>query len=245
MSNLSSSIRWDMKLQYKYGLYIVTGIVTFLYVLLLMPLPENLLDRITVFIIFTDPALLGFLFIGALVLFEKSERTLDALTVTPLKVDEYMVSKMVSLSILALGSSLIIVLFSHGLTPNFPAFVTGVLLTSLFFTLIGFIAVVRFNTLNEYFLTQIFYMGILNLPLLDYFGILKSPVFYAIPTQASLILLRSAFGEVATWEILYSVIYLLLWIGITYVWAKRAFYRYIILKQKGGLLGGVRGWLQT
>jgi len=245
MSKLLTTVKWDMKLQYKYGLYIVTGIVTFLYVLLLMPLPENLLDRITIFIIFTDPALLGFLFIGALVLFEKSERTLDALTVTPLKVKEYMASKMISLSILAMGSSLIIVLFSHGFSLNYLSFTTGVLLTSLFFTLIGFIAVVRFNTLNEYFLTQIFYMGILNLPLLDYLGVLKSPVFYVIPTQASLVLLRSAFGEVAMWELLYAVIYLALWIGIAYVWAQRAFYRYIILKHRGGLSGGVRGWLQT
>ena len=237
MSKLSSTVKWDMRLQYKYGFYYVYAIVTFLYIILLRQLPEGLLGIATTFVIFTDPGFLGFLFIGAIILFEKSEQTLNALTVTPLKVNEYIFSKTLSLTILALLTSLIIVLFSYGLDFNYLALILGVLLTSFFFTLIGFIAVAKFNTLNEYFLTSVFYMIILTLPLIDFFKLLESPLFYLVPTQASLVLLQSAFEEVASWEIIYAVLYLVLWIIYIYRWAHRSFYRYIIMKQKGRALG--------
>ncbi|MDY6966455.1 MAG: ABC transporter permease [Halobacteriota archaeon] len=238
MSKLPSTVKWDMWLQYKYGFYYVYAIVTFLYIILLRQLPEGLLGIATTFVIFTDPGFLGFLFIGAIIFFEKSEQTLNALTVTPLKVNEYIFSKTLSLTILALITSLIIVIFSYGIDFNYLALILGVILTSFFFTLIGFIAVAKFNTLNEYFLTSVFYMIILTLPLIDLFQLLESPLFlYLIPTQASLVLLQSAFEEVASWEVIYAVLYLIVWVIFIYRWAHRSFYRYIIMKQKARALG--------
>ena len=232
MSRLASSVKWDLLLQYKYGFYYVYAIVTFLYIILLRQLPEGLLGIATTFAIFTDPAFLGFFFIGAIVLFEKSEQTLDALTVTPLKINEYIYSKTLSLTILALLTSLIIAIFSYGLNVNYLSLIVGVILTSFFFTLVGFIAVARFNTLNEYFLTSVFYMIVLVIPLLGFFRLFETSLFYLIPTQASLVLLQSAFGEVAAWEIIYAFLYLTVWIIFTFRWAHRSFYRYIIMKQK-------------
>jgi fluoroquinolone transport system permease protein len=52
-------------------------------------------------VIFSDPTLLGLIFIGAIVLYEKSERVMGSLSASPVRVGEYVASKGVSLGIIS------------------------------------------------------------------------------------------------------------------------------------------------
>jgi len=54
---------------------------------------------------------------------------------------------------------------------------------------------------------------------------------YLHPVQAMLTLLKGAFQTIELWEAIYGVFYSTLWIGILFTLAKRAFDRFIILKQ--------------
>ncbi|MCB0553945.1 MAG: hypothetical protein KDD02_10365, partial [Phaeodactylibacter sp.] len=72
------------------------------YVLILLNLPDGQYGWLTVFLIFNDPMGLGLMFIGALYLFEKNENTLQALSVTPLRAWQYLASKTITLSLIAL-----------------------------------------------------------------------------------------------------------------------------------------------
>ncbi|WP_456297986.1 fluoroquinolone export ABC transporter permease subunit [Geosporobacter subterraneus] len=121
---------------------------------------------------------------------EKGDNTLEYLIATPLRTWEYLVSKMISLTVLAVLAGTIIALFSRGKAVNYYLLLGGIVLTSFLFILIGFVAVAKFRTVNEYVMTSVLYMMVLPLPLLDFFGILQSPLFYLFPTQASLLLLR-------------------------------------------------------
>ena len=231
MRRLNACIRGDLLLQVKYGFYAVYAILTVLYILLLKRLPDQVLDMAVPLIIFTDPSLLGFYFIGALILLEKGENTLECLIATPLRIWEYLVSKMISLTMLALLAGTIIAIFSKGKEVNYFLLFGGILLTSFLFILIGFMAVAKFRTVNEYMMTSVLYMMVLCLPLLDFFGIVQSPFFYLLPTQASLLLIRGAFQPVGIWNILYAIVFLAVSISVAYKLAYRAFYRFIILKE--------------
>lgn len=231
MKRLVRSIRGDIFLQVKYGFYAVYALVTIVYVVILKQLPDKFLRVILPFIIFSDPSVLGFFFISGLVLLEKGEKTLEYLISTPLRTKEYLYSKMISLTLLSIVSSLVIAVFSYGQKFNFLLLILGIVLTSFFFILIGFVAVAKFPTINEYILSAIIYTTILCLPLVDYFGLFQSFAFYIFPTQASLLLIRGAFEGLETWQLSYGVLYLAFWIIIAYRLAFRSFYRFIILKE--------------
>jgi len=74
MKRLLATVLWDLRLQVKYQILTVAVIVTILYVAIFKLLVKDEFDELLVLLIFTDPAMLGFIFIGALVLFEKSSK---------------------------------------------------------------------------------------------------------------------------------------------------------------------------
>ncbi|MBA1336453.1 MAG: hypothetical protein HPY66_2888 [Firmicutes bacterium] len=162
---------------------------------------------------------------------ERGESTLDYIIITPLRIREYLISKVITLTSLALLTGTAISAMSPLSGFNVPLLVTGIALTSVLFILIGFMAVARFRTVNEYMLTSLLYISVFCLPILDYFGLYRSWVFYLLPTQASLVLIRGAFELPAAWLILYSISYLIICIAAAFPFAYRAFYRFIVLKE--------------
>jgi len=187
-------------------------------------------------LLFFDPAVIGIVFVGALVLFEKSENVLNALVITPMKTDDYLLSKIISLTILSIISASVfmtlMVIFNQ---TEFNLFylLVGIVLTSVMLILLGFILVSRVQNVNGYMLGIIIgFLGLSFPPLLDLFGLFENPIFYLWPTQASFILFDGVFraSSLELWEIAYGIIYQLIWIVILYFLAKKAFYEYIILK---------------
>lgn len=234
MKRLAVAVKGDVLLQIKYGFYAIYAIITTVYIIILRQLPYQSLHKAIPFIVFSDPSFLGFFFIGGLILLEKGENTLEFLVVTPLRIKEYLLSKMISLTLLAALTSYVISIFSYGLNFNKLLFTTGIILTSFFFILIGFIAVARFQTVNGYLLTAIGYITVMSIPLLGYFGLYKNWLFYLLPTQASLILIDGAFAPKKLWEVLYAYSYLGICIILAYRLAYRLFNKYIILREGEG-----------
>ena len=245
--SVTAMLRWNARLQFRYGFYAVYAVVTVLFGLGLSGLPTTVRTDTLVMVLFADPGFLGFYFIGALVLFEKNEGVLHALVASPLSADEYLAAKTLSLAFIATLGALVITLFVHGIAFHPVWFLLGLGLTAGLFVLVGFVAVARFDSLNAYFLTAIVYTVPLSLPLLDHFAVVESPLFYLIPTQASLVLIGAAFEARPVWELAYAIGYLAVGIAIAYGGARRAFERHIVREterepttndQRGTLLVG-------
>ncbi len=232
MKRLLKSVRGDIFLQMKYGIYLIYGIITLVYVVLLRQLSINIIDTAVPLVVLTDPSMLGFFFIGGLVLFEKGEGTLEYLVVSPLSINYYLISKMLSLTLVSTIVGLLVAMLTYGDKINILLLLIGIILTSFLFILIGFIAVVPFNTVNKYMLSSILYVTFLFSPFIDYFGMYRSWLFYLIPTQASILLIFGSFKELELWSSIYSISYLIIWILIAYKIAHKRFIGYIILKSK-------------
>ena len=189
-------------------------------------------------LLFFDPAVIGIVFVGALVLFEKTENVLQALVITPMKTDDYLLSKVISLTILSLISAtvfMLLMVFFNETEFNLAYLFLGITLTSIMLILIGFILISRVQSVNGYMLGMI--IGFLALtfpPLLDLFGLFENPVFYLWPTQASFIIFDGVFNasNLEIWEIAYGIGYQILWIVLCYYLAKKMFYEFII--SRGG-----------
>jgi fluoroquinolone transport system permease protein len=176
--------------------------------------------------------MIGFVFIGALVLFEKESGTLDALIVTPLRKGEYLISKALSLGLIATLCSLVMVIAGHGWNIKYFPFIYGIAFTSSIFTLIGFIGVSRVRSMNQFIIIIPMFLVPFVLPLLNFFNLTHSWLLYLIPTQAFLDLLWASMHPVPPVRILFALIYLPIWLGLTYFLALRAFDRNIILSSQ-------------
>jgi fluoroquinolone transport system permease protein len=165
-----------------------------------------------------------------MVLFEKGQKTLEGLFITPIRMAEYILSKIISLTILALLSGFLITVATFGISFNFAWLFLGISLTSVLFVLLGFTLVSITKSVNAYLVFSPVYMIVTMIPLLDYFQVVKSPLFYLIPTQASLTLMAGAFAPSPIGEMVLSTVLLLGFICPAYLWAAKWFYKYIVLR---------------
>lgn len=240
-TRLGSMVRRDVELQYRYGFYAVYVVLIALFVLALRQVPEASLVLALVVVLFGDQGFLGFYFVGSLVLFEKREGVLDALVTSPLRPREYLLSKVLSLTALALVASTTITALTYGTGFDPLFFLLAMVLTSALFVFVGFIAVSRFDSINAYFLTALAYTLPLGAPLVDFFGLVTHPLLYLLPSQASIVLLEAAFGPVPASELAYGVGYLGLWCVAAYWFAERAFVRDVVEGRGGGVGPDRRG----
>ncbi|NYB75170.1 ABC transporter permease [Sedimentibacter hydroxybenzoicus DSM 7310] len=145
---LINLIYGDCRFQFKYGFYFIYSIFTIMYVTIVLFLPLEWREKAAAVLIFSDPSAMGLFFMGAIVLFEKSERVLSTIAVSPVRADEYIISKVVSLGIISAISGASIALSADA--QNMLIVITGVIAGSALFTLIGLIVAVNINSLNQF-----------------------------------------------------------------------------------------------
>jgi fluoroquinolone transport system permease protein len=219
--------RLDCRLQRRYGFYFAASFIAVVWIVILRFMRPEVLPLAVPFIVFVDLAVVGFYFMAGALLFEKSERTLQALLVSPLRFREYLASKLLTLTLLAMIVSLAVAVVGYGPHFNLFFFLTGVALTSLLTLLVGLIAVAPYDSISRFLIPAQFYMLILYAPLAHFFGWWTSPMIYLIPTQGSLLMLRGAFRTIRPWQTAYATLYQLLWLVALTVLARRRFDRHI------------------
>lgn len=145
---LGRLIRGDIHFRWKYGFYFIYFILTLLYVCAIAALPEHWKNNIAAIMIYSDPAAMGLFFMGAIVLLEKSQKVLNAMVVSPVKVSEYILSKTVALIAISTIIAMILGLVSG--SNHLLGIAVGTALTSAIFTMLGIIAATRISNLNQF-----------------------------------------------------------------------------------------------
>lgn len=198
---LKALILGDVRFQIKYGFYLVYLFFSILYIGILFALPPAWRQTAAILMIFSDPAAMGLYFMGAIVLFEKSERVLNSIAISPVKPREYVISKLVSIGCIstivaaAIGASCDVII-----KPFF--FLTGIFLCSWLFSAIGLIIACRIASLNQFIIATIPAELIINLPALAWlFGYRKSWLLYH-PGVSLIELLRGSGHEWQAWIVL-------------------------------------------
>ncbi|WP_078553882.1 ABC transporter permease [Bacillus alkalicellulosilyticus] len=233
MNSLMVMLRQDVKFQIRHGFYLVYAVITLMYIALLSFIPEKAKPMTTVIIVFSDPSALGYFFIGGIILLEKGQNIYDNLFVTPLQIRDYLLSKVVSLGLLSVLTASVIHIAIFGLYHITFLFILGVFLTSVFFTLIGIGVAVRCKSLNGFFLMSPFYALIFCVPIVGFVQLYDSPLYYLLPTQASLLLINSTFSPVGVGEMVLLLTSIVVWLGIAFLWAQHSFHTQVVLKVGG------------
>ena len=224
----------DVKFQMRHGFYYAYTFVSAIYILALLFMPPNIRIFVAILLIFSDPGIMGFFFIGGIILLEKDQHVLDNLFVTPYKVSDYILSKTLSLGLLAVSTSLAIVVAVFGTSFSPLPLILGVLLTSFFFVQLGIVLAVRARSLNSYLINSSLYLTPFVLPMLEYLGLFTTPLFALMPVRASLFLIGAGFRHESTAGLVWASLVLLLWGAAAHLWARSSFNKFIINREGGG-----------
>ncbi len=146
---LVALVRHDLRLQARYGIYLAYGFVVAFYVVVLVGLGDLLPSWAIGVLLYSDPAAVGFFFLGALMLLEKGEGVRMALAAAPPGAVDYFVGKVITLTGLSVLAALIIVLAVHP-DADLVLLLIGQALTSLSFIGLGVPLALRFRTVNGY-----------------------------------------------------------------------------------------------
>ncbi len=230
MRRLLATIRCDIRLQFRNGFYYVAAFVLIGWAGLFSQLPAVAWGRFLPALLLGNLIAATFYFIAGLVLLEKGEGTLEVQVITPLTTWEYLASKVITLAALSLIESVIIVCLAQGLDFGVFPLVMGIVVASAIYVLVGFVAVARYDSINEYLFPSMIYSTILVLPLLHYFGLWEHWLFYLHPLQAPLILMKAAFEPVADWQMVYGLACSAVWLVPIFLWSKRSFLSFIVIK---------------
>lgn len=207
MSRLLTLAAHDARLQYRYGIYIAYTFVVAMYVLVLANAGPYLPSFAIGIIIYSDPAALGFFFLGALMMLERAERVRTALAVAPISSADYVAAKVMTLTAVSLVACAVLLVVVHGAGNPLLLLVT-VALTSVCFIGIGVPIALRFRTVNGYLigagglLTPI--IGPAALALLD-----PLPAWLAVwppVAQFRLILVATGYGAAGPAEIAFMLL---------------------------------------
>jgi fluoroquinolone transport system permease protein len=173
-----------------------------------------------------------FFFVAALVLFEKREGVLEALVVTPLRGDEYLAAKVTTLTLLAGLEGLVIVLLGWGSDLRLAPVLLGCAVVGVLYTLLGFLVVFRYDSLNEFLLPASLFMTVMQLPVFSSLGVWDAPYFWLWPTKGALLLFQAGFAPIGAGAFAYALLASAFWIVLLAALVRRAF-RHFIVRSEG------------
>ena len=230
MTRLIATVQWDVVRQFRSGFYYASAFFVLVWAAVFVPIPAGTFDLglLLPALMLVNLSVVGFYYIGALVLLEKSEGSLSGVITTPLRQGEYLLAKMISLSGLAILESglLIVLIYGFGFRPLL--LLSGMVFLGGIYVLAGFIAIIRYDSVNEFLLPSVLVVTLLLVPAVDYFGFWPSPLFYLHPVQPPLMLLRAAFAPLASWQIAYGFLGSAVWLAAGFVLAKRLFKKFVV-----------------
>lgn len=225
---MAATLRCDARLQRRNGFYYAAGFVALVWLLLITQLPEDQVAWLMPVFVLSNLVINTFYFVAGQVLLEKGEGTLQAQVVTPLRRDEYLGSKIMTLTGLAILENLTIVAFGYGWPASPVLLLAGMGTASAIYVLAGFILVSRYDSINAFLFPSVFFTLAFAPPFLAYLGLWTSPLAYLHPLQAPLVLLAGGFAPLSESELLYGLAWSASWIALLFAWAGRAFSRNII-----------------
>ena len=227
MSRLLGALKLDMLFQFRSGFHIIYAIISVIYITIVNALPQTWGELAVPFLIFSDPSVLGFFFIGGLVMLEKGQGILDLVSVTPLSETEFLLSKIISLNAIAVAASLSIGIFTHQ-TFNVFLMLSSVILSASFFTIVGFLVALSSHSINHYFGRVIPMMLVIILPVFTLIEFPWSKLFYLLPSVAVARLMMMAFFDGNLSDTLICLVIAFLWNLFIFNYAVNKFKIYVI-----------------
>lgn len=169
------------------------------------------------------------MFGASMLLLEKSQGTLSALRVTPLQSKDYIVSKLLTLTVFACSESAIAFVLSGASTPKEPfLLLLGLGFLGSMYALVGLLLAVPHQSVTQFLFPGAALASILlQLPVLALWNIGPQELWWFIPSTAPMHLVYGGFAGITTPKLLLSFVVASLYLaGLAFI-CRRRFLRWI------------------
>ncbi len=230
MTQLFKQIGWQFLIFQRNNLVTMIAGITAFYILIIYLIRdfENV-DRFITLLIYNDPAIVGFVFIGISIMLEKDQQVLPALFVTPLNLHHYLVSRIITLSTIGYCGALPMVLMAKGTSFDFILFSVGSFSTCLLFCLMGIFVVSYTTEVLHFLLRSIPLLIFMSLPLLNYFELTDLSLLKLFPVQGGLNLMVNSYRDQPNFgEVIFGIISIAIWTPPLYWAVYRIFTKKIV-----------------
>lgn len=225
-----TAFKADVIFQIKQGFYFVYILLALLYLILLSQFDMSVVKIMLPIIVYIDPSVLGLFFIGGITMLEKEQGILALIYVTPLRMWEYMLSKLASLTVLSLTVAIVITFISYNGSVNYFLLIAAILLTSTFYTLVGFIIATKSKSVNAFFMKMLPPMILMILPCFLLIIKMDLVLLNFIPSIATLKLVLGAYMNIQSIDIIISLVWMVLLDILLLIKAKDVFKNHMILE---------------
>ena len=226
MNELIQQIKWQFMLLHRNNFITISIAVTAMYAILFFAIRDlGNTEKVLTLLILNDPAIIGLFFIGLSVITEKDQQVLTALFVTPLNHHIYLLSRVLSLSVVGWGCALGMGFAAVGTSFHFLHFSAGVLGICVLSCLAGIWLVCYTQEFMRFVLKSIpILLVFVNLPLLNYFEVTDIGLFKVMPAQGSLNLIAASHGNSPTLlSLVYGYASIVFWVPLCYWFVYRTF----------------------
>ncbi len=214
---LKQLVLGDFRFQWQYGIMLAALIMTLVWSAIVYLLPSSTMGIALPILLITDFAVAGFLLVSAMLFFEKGQRTLQALVVTPIKVSEYLLAKVIAMTF-TLSTIAVVLGVMIKLMKQVPLNVSLVFVAAFFscsfFVLLGIVISMFYQSFTDLILPMGVVFSVMFIPFLVY---VDTPAFdyldkvvWVFPTYAMMQLVAWAQGQVSLSTALIAMAYLIL-----------------------------------
>ncbi len=210
---------------HKNNLIVISVVVTIVYALIFFVIKDlGNMEKLLTLLIYNDPAVIGLFFVGLSVIMEKNQEVLSALFVTPVNHHVYLISRILTLSLLGWACALGMGVSILGTSFYVVHFSVGVFGTCVLFSIMGIVVVSYSSEFLLFLLKSIPVLLGLSLPLLNYFNLTDIGLFYYMPLQGCLNLIANSYREIpVASELIYGYFSIIFWVPVFYFFAFRIF----------------------
>ncbi len=225
MNELFRQIKWQFLIFQRNNLITMIVVISAFYVAVIYFLKDFAgVEKFITLLIYNDPALIGFIFIGVSIILEKDQEVLPALFVTPLNLHVYLISRIAVLSTIGFFGALVMVWAAKGTRFSFPHFSFGAFSTCVLFCLMGIFLVSYTTEILHFILRAIPLLIFMSLPLLNYFELTSLSFLKLFPVQGGLNLMVNSYREAPSfWELVFGYISIAIWLPLFYWFVYRIF----------------------
>ena len=240
MSNFQVLFLGELQRMRKYNIFTGSIVISLLWVAMLHFTEVQDVGFIFPLLLFIDATSMAILLVGVTIFYEKQENTLKTLMVSPINKSEYILAKTCANIITNLEALVILYIYARifkEINLNILGFSIAVILVSFLHSLIGFLLTYASRDFTELLMGMIKYTFLLMIPpLLEQVGLIRNQLYsrllYILPTKASLLILNASVSVVETWEIYYSITYIIFLSALLYIQVARKFTDFAI-KESG------------
>lgn len=226
MRGLLRILRWDFAMQLRHGFWVAAVFAIIPWVAVTLSIASDQARFIIPAMIFADISVAGMLFMGGVYFFEKREGSLQALVVTPLATWQWLTSKLIALTVIGTVMCVALVALRMGLRAPWGYVLVAIVGINALFILIGFILAAPNARFTEFFLYYALALSVLELPLLAFFDV-SHLLFWILPSQPALVLLRGAFDGMPPARFVGVLGLEAVWIALAFWLCLRSFRRHV------------------